>query len=523
MPNAHAPQPRPHVRPAEGEVSEILGYGRVLWFMRLAGLVVIVTLAPLNRLVDPLLIVATLAITGTTVLLQPRFMRDDLPLRVIRQRAMLGLIGDLVAMYLAGTAFAADPDWLAFYFYPLIAVEAALVAGPWAGASVSVANVCAYLAQLLVHQQYGEPTDIRAIAGAVSVLALTGGVLSAFGGITDRGRRDLRVLLDLTTALAHQREEATTIELLDRRLSDAVGGRVRSVALRRDDGSYEILRWHAADRRTLPRPELERVLGEVDALEAKFASGQSVTYPVDDGSGIAAGLGLPDLTRAVTLIPIFVEGAWVGILPVLWPTAHVPNRNQLRLLYGLSSQVGMALAQGQLQRIREQAATDPLTGLANRRAILDELAAAIARTERRGATVSVLFCDLDDFKAINDRAGHAAGDRVLRTVAAGVRNVIRRGDSAGRYGGDELLVIAADADATEAARLARRIGAAVRLAASDEGVDVTIGIATYPADGRTATDLVAAADEAMYRGKLRGPGSVIVGSARADVSVTAPA
>ncbi len=374
-----------------------------------------------------------------------------------------------------------------------------------------------YLVQLALHQQYGNVVDVRAVLGALAMLGLTGGTLAAFGAIAERGRRDLRVLLDLTSALAHQRDQTETIELLDRRLASAIGARVRSVAVRRDDGSYEILRWHTTENRTLPRASFERVLGDVDALERQFAAGQSVTYPVEPGAALAIGLGLPEFTRAVTLIPVFVEDAWVGILPVLWPGRHVPSRHQLRLLYGLSSQVGMALAQGQLQRVREEAATDPLTGLANRRTIMAEVAAEIARAERRGGTLSVLFCDLDAFKAINDRDGHAAGDRVLRTVAASLRAVIRQGDTAGRYGGDELLVLAPDTDVQAAERLARRIGAAVRLAAGDDGVNVTIGIASWPADGRTASEVVAAADRAMYRGKQRGGGSVV-----APTSATEP-
>ena len=510
MSSADASMPRPHPRPADGEVSEILGHGRVLWFMRVAGFLVVATMAPLYTLVHPAIVAAALAIVGTTILLQPQMMRDDLAPSVVRTRALLGLLGDLVAVYLVGTAFAADPDWLGFYFYPLIALEATLVAGSWAGVAVTVTSVGVYLAQLALHQQYGNVVDVRAVMGALAMLALTGGTLAAFGGIAERGRRDLRVLLDLTSALAHQRDQTETIELLDRRLASAVGARVRSVAVRRDDGSYEVLRWHTTENRTLPRAALERVLGDVHALEGQFAAGQSVTYPVEPGAALAIGLGLPEFTRSVTLIPVFVEDAWVGILPVLWPGRHVPSRHQLRLLYGLSGQVGMALAQGQLQRVREEAATDPLTGLANRRTIMAEVAAEIARTERRGGTLSVLFCDLDAFKAINDRDGHAAGDRVLRTVAASLRAIIRQGDTAGRYGGDELLVLAPDTNAAGGERLARRIGAAVRLAAGDDGVNVTIGVASWPADGRTALELVAAADEAMYRGKQRGRGSVIV-------------
>lgn len=101
---------------------------------------------------------------------------------------------------------------------------------------------------------------------------------------------------------------------------------------------------------------------------------------------------------------------------------------------------------------------------------------------------------------------------MLRAVGAAIRGAVRHGDVVGRYGGDELLVVAADAGASEARTLAARIGAAVRQAALADSVDVTIGIAVYPSDARTPGDLLAAADRAMYRGKLRGSGQVVLAS-----------
>ena len=142
---------------------------------------------------------------------------------------------------------------------------------------------------------------------------------------------------------------------------------------------------------------------------------------------------------------------------------------------------------GSSGRVREQAATDSLTRLLNRRAINDELAALRrARRPQPAGRCAILFCDLDGFKAVNDQLGHEAGDRVLRDVAAAVRGALRAGDAAGRYGGDELLIVAADADADDAVGPgpAGRCGGPGRAPAGD-GVDMTIGIARYPADGPT--------------------------------------
>ena len=341
--------------------------------------------------------------------------------------------------------------------------------------------------------------------------------------LAERGRRDLRALLDLTAALAQQQHETETLELLDRRLHEAVGGRVRSVALRDDEGNFLLVRWHSPERRRLDRAGVEAVLGSIEPISGRFAAGQSMTYPVEAGSPLLDALGLPDWVRAVTLVPIFLEGRWVGVLPVLWPSDLVPDEHQLRLLYGLASQMGLSLAQGQLQRVRAEAATDPLTSLFNRRAITDELAAYVARARRSGGRTAVLFCDLDGFKAVNDKLGHEAGDEVLKDVGASVRAAIREGDVVGRYGGDELLVVAADADAEDAVLLAQRVRAAVREAASEHGVDVTVGIAVYPRDGETGAELMVAADQAMYRGKLRGQGNVMVAGESDPRTVSATA
>ena len=439
-------------------------------------------------------------------------MQRVLTLPELRRRGILFLVSDLVAVYVMGTVFTPDPAWLAFYFYPLMSLEATLIAGTTAGLAVTGISLIVYGAQLVLHVRFGNEVALREAIGAVSLIGMTGGFMAAFGLLADRGRRDLRILLDLTSALAHQRDETETIELLDRRLYDAVGGRVRSIALRTPDGRFQVVRWHSAERRTLEERTIEEGLGSVEALEEQFRGGASLTYQTDAWSVVSKSLGLPEWARAVTLVPIFTEGDWVGVLPVLWPTPRTPDRQALRLLYGLASQVGLAIAQGQLQRVREEAATDSLTRLLNRRAISDELASYVARAARGGGTMAVLFCDLDGFKAVNDMRGHEAGDAVLQAVASAVSGALRAGDVVGRYGGDELLIVAADADADDAAALAQRVRAAVCATAGDDGVDMTIGIAVFPADGRSEADLMIAADQAMYRGKLRGPGQVIVAS-----------
>lgn len=167
--------------------------------------------------------------------------------------------------------------------------------------------------------------------------------------------------------------------------------------------------------------------------------------------------------------------------------------------------------QSQEDRLREllaaaerDAMTDPLTGVHNRRALDQALARASSRAERLGAPYSVLLIDVDQLKAINDRAGHAAGDEALRVVASAASEAIRGYDIVARAGGDEFVVMLHDTQgggvertrARIAQRAVDRLGAQTALA----GATISIGSATWRA-GRSPAQLLAEADERMYEAK----------------------
>jgi diguanylate cyclase (GGDEF)-like protein/PAS domain S-box-containing protein len=152
---------------------------------------------------------------------------------------------------------------------------------------------------------------------------------------------------------------------------------------------------------------------------------------------------------------------------------------------------------------------DPLTGLPNRATLRDRLAHALARGQRRSGTVALLFCDLDEFKQVNDSLGHPAGDEVLRIVAGRLARAVRPADTIGRFGGDEFLVLCEDLpQPEEAVRIAERLQAALRPRLTVAGTDVTvtasIGIAFASHDQVEPDQLVRNADLAMYRAKALG-------------------
>jgi diguanylate cyclase (GGDEF)-like protein len=148
------------------------------------------------------------------------------------------------------------------------------------------------------------------------------------------------------------------------------------------------------------------------------------------------------------------------------------------------------------------AATDPLTGVANRRPFLDRLKAAIARAEAGGQSV-VCLVDLDGFKAVNDRAGHAAGDALLKAVAAALGAAVRDTDTLARLGGDEFAVLASVSPTFSAETLAERLREAVRGVGVAVGVTASVGVAAVRG-GDHQDDVLYRADSAMYAAKTSG-------------------
>jgi len=157
-------------------------------------------------------------------------------------------------------------------------------------------------------------------------------------------------------------------------------------------------------------------------------------------------------------------------------------------------------------RMSHLAQHDVLTGLPNRLLLTDRLERAIAASCRHGSSLAVLFMDLDHFKRINDRLGHAAGDRMLQSVARRLVACVRRSDTVSRHGGDEFVVLLTDVACAEAVafsadNLLVAIAAAHRIGDQDLHVTASVGISLYPADGTDPETLLKEADLALLRAK----------------------
>lgn len=153
------------------------------------------------------------------------------------------------------------------------------------------------------------------------------------------------------------------------------------------------------------------------------------------------------------------------------------------------------------EQIRYQATHDALTGLANYREFIDTLESEVRRAERTHDSFTILLLDMNDLKKINDRLGHLAGNRALKRLAETMNEQCRSTDLAARYGGDEFAVVLIDADQGMAEQVARRIENSLRKDPEPPTLSVSIGIGVYPDDGRTAEELLEAADQQLYKRK----------------------
>jgi diguanylate cyclase (GGDEF)-like protein len=216
--------------------------------------------------------------------------------------------------------------------------------------------------------------------------------------------------------------------------------------------------------------------------------------------------------------PLVTEASVLGLLTLVTPEDGSFDEQAARAVGALAGQGAVAIENARLHRlIQKQARTDGLTSLANHREFQEQLAHEVERAQRFGVPVGLVLLDLDDFKMINDRYGHLAGDNVLKAVSGALRGAIRDIDQASRYGGEEFAVILPHTTVEGATRLAERLRQAIaeRVANAPDGRQIRItasfGVAGLPSHAATQVELIATADAALYRAKQTGKNRVAVG------------
>jgi diguanylate cyclase (GGDEF)-like protein/PAS domain S-box-containing protein len=208
---------------------------------------------------------------------------------------------------------------------------------------------------------------------------------------------------------------------------------------------------------------------------------------------------------------IGAEARILGTFALYSPTVRKATVLELELMNMATDLAGIAIERAESERrIRHLAHHDPLTGLPNRTLFWSQFSRALHEAEREKRKVTVAYVDLDNFKAINDTLGHAAGDEVLKTLAGRMARCIRASDLIVRLGGDEFAIVFSNPDGDRSGvlgrldRLRMLVAEPVRIDGTSVVATCSMGVAFYPEDGALAEDLLASADQAMYESKELG-------------------
>jgi diguanylate cyclase (GGDEF)-like protein/putative nucleotidyltransferase with HDIG domain len=335
---------------------------------------------------------------------------------------------------------------------------------------------------------YGESYDYRRM-----VLSFA----QRMGSVLDLGELAEAMLRPLTKAVGASQaslllssDDDFTSQFADRLVE---GEPITSIRLGKDS---PIINWLTREDKPLSR--------ELIDVAPEFKEISEVERKSLDGPGI----GL--------LFPIKSKGNLIGILALSKKQSGGSySTDDMDLLVTVASEAGVVMENAQLYaRAKERAHTDELTGLFNHRYFHERLDEEISRCSRFGDIFSLLFLDMDLFKAYNDIYGHLAGDDMLKQIGQYIKSSIRGIDMAFRYGGDEFTVILPQASLEDSCKVAERIRKRIEVDMDSKGAPLTcsLGIASWPTDGVMREEIIQAADASLYYAKQMGRNRICLAS-----------
>ncbi len=331
----------------------------------------------------------------------------------------------------------------------------------------------------------------------------------------DRSLHKLSMLFDVTRALGAVQDLTRLLKMILERAIDSVDAEKGSLMLLDEQTDELVIRVVYG----LPDKEVERKINDGEIQCTRFGRGEGIAGQVlesgevvrvnnvEDEKGFVKREGSQQV-RSILCVPLVVEQEVLGVI-------NITNRKgggtfgpeDEEILGSLANQAAVAIAR---TRLYEAAITDGLTGLFVRRFAMHRLGEEVKRARRYDSQLSLIMCDIDHFKRVNDTWGHQAGDAVIIAVAAALKREMREDiDVAGRYGGEEFVLILPATSGRDAAVAAERLRASIEEMVVDIGGDKTLsktmsfGVAELGPDG-TAETLVGRADAALYASKETG-------------------
>jgi diguanylate cyclase (GGDEF)-like protein/PAS domain S-box-containing protein len=357
----------------------------------------------------------------------------------------------------------------------------------------------------LVHDVAGRPT------GYVTMIA----------DVTERKRSEQKqnVIMKLGVLLS----EAQTVEEAIPRVLETVSESFGFVYAARWVLDKQNLLLRCAETWHVPTPQLAAFREQSEIRVERPGKAEGLNRRVWE---TGAAVWLSDIERETTLarrsaalqaglrsafaFPIMVGGEFYGVMEFFAHDVRQPDNTVLQVAQTVSSHIAQFIARKHAERnLQFVASHDALTGLFNRSMFSQRLQQALAQAHRHDRRLAVLFIDLDGFKLVNDLLGHDAGDVLLTELGNRLRECMREGDTLGRMGGDEFVVlIEGYEEDNQLIDVARKVLETVDhpflLRDGEHRVTASIGIAAYPQDGQDAADLLKNADIAMYRAKEQG-------------------
>jgi diguanylate cyclase (GGDEF)-like protein len=349
-----------------------------------------------------------------------------------------------------------------------------------------------------------------AVALSVLVLATRAGLaLYTNWQLGERERRraeELAILYDVGLATAGELSLEELASLIAREATALTGTDGGMVALAEKDQGFVVRAVHNA-----PALGLRSSVGEdLRGIALEGLRTRDVVVANDYREHPDSNPALHGLIASAIAAPLIAHGEIVGTLTAYVSRPRVFSEEARRLVRLYAAQAAIAIANAALHaETRRLARDDDLTGVLNRRSLLERLEVQIADATRHGETFGVVMCDVDGLKAVNDSAGHLVGNEVLRTLARAMRQATRAEDVVARFGGDEFVLLLPRTGPLPAQAIVGRIATRLReerymwAGQANELPRASFGIAWFPSDGRDADALISTADARMYEDKAR--------------------